>query len=254
MEFKTCSRCGQTFPATTEFFHRSSVTHDRLHTWCKACVSQYKKEYLERNREDIRGYGKEYRERNQEAVSEHNKEYRERNRDHIAKVGKQYLANHPHAFRTWYRDNAEHRREYMRQYREQHAAQITGLTRDWYARNRDHVREYRKRFAEDPRSRICNVIGAAMCRGIRGGKGGRHWEELVGYTLADLMEHLESLFLPGMSWGNHGHYGWHIDHIRPRTSFKYTSVNDPEFRECWALSNLQPLWAKDNLSKGAKIA
>ena len=67
------------------------------------------------------------------------------------------------------------------------------------------------------------------------------------YTMAELMVHLESLFQPGMSWTNYGE--WHIDHKRPDASFTYSSVIDPEFQECWALSNLQPLWASENLRK-----
>jgi len=74
---------------------------------------------------------------------------------------------------------------------------------------------------------------------------------LLGFTVDDLIEHLESRFCKGMSWDNYGK--WHIDHIRPDSSFNYTSAEDKEFQECWSLSNLQPLWAKDNLIKGKKI-
>ena len=72
---------------------------------------------------------------------------------------------------------------------------------------------------------------------------------LIGYTKIELREHLESLFTDGMSWDNMGE--WHIDHIRPVASFNYDSTDHPEFKECWALENLQPLWAKDNMSKGS---
>ena len=81
---------------------------------------------------------------------------------------------------------------------------------------------------------------------------GRHWEGLVDYTLDDLIQHLEKQFQVGMNWANHGRYGWHIDHIKPKASFSFTSSDDIEFRQCWALDNLQPLWAEDNLRKGSK--
>jgi len=67
------------------------------------------------------------------------------------------------------------------------------------------------------------------------------------------MVHLESQFKPGMNWENYGKYGWHIDHIRPQSWFKFESKNDPEFKICWALSNLQPLWAKENSFKGNRF-
>ena len=53
-----------------------------------------------------------------------------------------------------------------------------------------------------------------------------------------------------MKISNHGQ--WHIDHIKPVHLFNYKSTDDEEFKECWSLNNLQPLWAKDNFKKGAK--
>lgn len=70
----------------------------------------------------------------------------------------------------------------------------------------------------------------------------------LGYSPAELVGHLESQFSGGMEWANYGL--WHVDHIRPCAGFDQT---DPDqFRDCWALSNLQPLWAADNLRKGAR--
>jgi len=80
-------------------------------------------------------------------------------------------------------------------------------------------------------------------------KNGRKWENLVGYTREKLMEHLESQFLEGMNWDNYGKFGWHIDHKIPKCNFKFNSVDDVEFKKCWSLDNLQPLWAKQNWRK-----
>lgn len=74
--------------------------------------------------------------------------------------------------------------------------------------------------------------------------------DILGYIPTQLMHHLESQFVEGMSWDNMSE--WHIDHIRPVASFTFNSVDDPEFKACWVLENLQPLWAFDNMSKGAK--
>jgi hypothetical protein len=74
--------------------------------------------------------------------------------------------------------------------------------------------------------------------------------DLIGISLEELIVYLESKFLPGMSWDNYGNKGWHIDHIRPMSSFDLTNL---EQQKCaMHYTNLQPLWAKDNLSKGAK--
>ena len=73
---------------------------------------------------------------------------------------------------------------------------------------------------------------------------------MLGYSADDLKTHLETQFADGMSWDNMSE--WHIDHIRPVASFNFDSTEHPDFKKCWALNNLQPLWAKDNLRKGDK--
>ena len=77
-----------------------------------------------------------------------------------------------------------------------------------------------------------------------------HVFDILGYTINDLIRHLESKFQPGMSWKNYGK--WHIDHIKPESLFNYSTFDDREFKQCWSLDNLQPLWAKDNLRKSNK--
>lgn len=73
--------------------------------------------------------------------------------------------------------------------------------------------------------------------------------ELIGCTIEELKNHLESKFEIGMTWENYGE--WHIDHIRPCSSFDLTK--EDEQKVCFNYMNLQPLWAKDNLRKGSKI-
>lgn len=74
---------------------------------------------------------------------------------------------------------------------------------------------------------------------------------LIGCPVAFLKSHLENQFLPGMSWENHSKLGWHIDHILPCKSFDLTDPDQQ--RACFHYSNLQPLWAEDNLRKSAKL-
>lgn len=81
-------------------------------------------------------------------------------------------------------------------------------------------------------------------------KNQQSWTDLVGYTVDELRAHIEAQFKPGMSWDNMSE--WHIDHIRPLASFNYTTTECPNFKEAWALSNLQPLWASDNQRKSDK--
>jgi hypothetical protein len=84
----------------------------------------------------------------------------------------------------------------------------------------------------------------------KGVKNGRKWPSLMGFTVENLREHLASQFTDGMTWENYGSY-WHIDHIKPVAAFSFLVPEDQDFKDCWSLSNLQPLKAKENLSKGS---
>lgn len=106
---------------------------------------------------------------------------------------------------------------------------------------------------KDPKYKVGKKLSHAILMSLkRGVKAHQHWEDLVGYTAKDLKRHLEGLWLPGMSWDNYKFKGWQIDHIIPKSLWEYYSPNDSEFKQCWALCNLQPLWAKDNIRKSNK--
>ncbi|WP_283443989.1 hypothetical protein [Noviherbaspirillum suwonense] len=114
--------------------------------------------------------------------------------------------------------------------------------------NQQYQRERTKRVRrENPAKAISERITAQIGHAIRGKKAGRKWESIVGYSVKELMDHLERQFLKGMSWENRS--SWHIDHIVPLTSFTFSGVDDPELKRAWALTNLRPLWAADNVRK-----
>lgn len=93
---------------------------------------------------------------------------------------------------------------------------------------------------------------ADLIRGAinRGGESSRV-ECLLGYTISDLMRHIEAGFSSGMTWQKFNQGLIHIDHIQPQCSFDLSDHS--QWRRCWSLSNLQPLWWRDNLRKGGKL-
>lgn len=105
----------------------------------------------------------------------------------------------------------------------------------------------KKRYHEDPMFRLHVCVSSALYRHLTKSKRQKHWEKVVGYSIDELKRHLESQFEEGMSWENYGL--WHVDHIKPVNTFSFSSPTDEEFKKCWALSNLRPLWAKDNRSR-----
>ncbi len=76
---------------------------------------------------------------------------------------------------------------------------------------------------------------------------------MVGYTLGDLLRHIESHFKPGMNWDRLMKGEIELDHVIPKIKFSYANPEDIEFRRCWALENLKPEWRKPNRSKGGKL-
>lgn len=111
--------------------------------------------------------------------------------------------------------------------------------------------EYKKKYRCLPRVRVNRNMSQRIQSVLKGRKKGKAWPSLVGYTKDDLMSHLEGLFVDGMTWENYGE--WHIDHIYPVSKFDFSSYEDEGFKECWMLSNLQPLWAMDNCLKGDRV-
>ena len=90
-------------------------------------------------------------------------------------------------------------------------------------------------------------------------KAWEHIEKRLGYTAEDLVSHIESQFNDKMNWKNWGQYRiggiytWQIDHIIPQSYYKYTSLEDPNFAECWKMENLRPLCSIENSKKGANF-
>lgn len=115
----------------------------------------------------------------------------------------------------------------------------------WRMANPEKVRAWHRQ----PSQRVSSAISRAIRKALADRKAGRTWESIVGFTLSELMTHLERRFMPGMTWANFGQ--WEIDHIRPKSSFDFSSRNDEACRACWALENLQPLWMSDNRRKWA---
>lgn len=125
----------------------------------------------------------------------------------------------------------------------------------WRSENLEHARNYsreRERIRRlDPAYRLKSRISVHVRMAVKG-KGGRSLETVLGYSIATLRAHLERQFTKGMNWDRFMAGEIEIDHILPVSFFKFETVDHPDFRVCWALSNLQPMWARDNRSKNAK--
>jgi hypothetical protein len=107
----------------------------------------------------------------------------------------------------------------------------------------------RRRRQNDPQFRLADLLRRRLRFALKGIAKSARTLELLGCPIEDLVKHLESKFQPGMTWANQGE--WHVDHIIPISAF---DLSDPEQqRRACHWSNLQPLWAADNIRKGDKV-
>lgn len=155
--------------------------------------------------------------------------------------------------KKWKQNNPEKVKLGNKSYRERNRELIRIRNRIWSKANPDKERAKAARLRSTVKGKLKGSISSGINQCLRGNKKGHHWEELVGFTGEELKKHIETQFSAGMSWDNYGIRGWHIDHIIPISFFQFTSPKDTEFRMCWRLENLQPLWAKDNLCKSNKL-
>lgn len=118
----------------------------------------------------------------------------------------------------------------------------------YYQLNKSKINKRRKKYESiNINHKISVRLRTRVCNAIKNNyKSGSAVRDL-GCSIEELKIYLESKFLPGMSWDNYGLKGWHIDHIKPLSSFNLS--NREEFLKACHYTNLQPLWAKDNLRK-----
>ena len=113
---------------------------------------------------------------------------------------------------------------------------------------------YRKeridRYSNDINYRLRKLLRSRLNSAIVNGKSGSAVKDL-GCSIEELKIYIESKFQEGMSWNNHSKHGWHIDHVVPLSHFDL--ANPSELKKACHYTNLQPLWAFDNLSKGDKV-
>jgi len=111
----------------------------------------------------------------------------------------------------------------------------------------------RNRLKNDPLYKLINTIRSRITMAIKCQYGEKQNKtiELLGCTVDECRNHLEKQFTEGMTWENHSRYGWHINHIIPCNAFDLTCPLQQKI--CFHYTNLQPLWWKDNISKGKKI-
>lgn len=158
---------------------------------------------------------------------------------------------------AWKKKNPEKKKLWDKRYRESNSEKISEYKKNWKKRHLARVnanarrRSYERRKS-DVNYRILRNLRSRLWGAFSTGEHKKAYGtmRLIGCTIQNFKNHLESRFSSGMNWGNYGHNGWHIDHIIPCCQFDL-SVPEQQIN-CFHYSNLQPLWASDNFRKTRK--
>ncbi len=199
-------------------------------------------------------YNDEHKKQSKDNYSKNKKTKREKarnryneNRELYLERAKKYREKNPEKMKEWRKNNPQKMEKYKKtsapKWRKQNKEKIKQINTKWEITQRNDNPSYK--VLRSLRSRTHSVIKNQSTTKEE------TTLELTACSPSQLKSHLESLFQEGMSWDNYGVHGWHIDHIIPCASFDFT--NSEEQRKCFHYTNLQPLWAVDNLSKGSKI-
>lgn len=224
---KKCADCLITKPST--YFHSCSSRADGLAHYCKECKKVRARAYYIANQEREKEKMRLYRLAKPEAVSE---------------AKKRCYRNNTAKYKAMQRALYERKREqilaYCAEYRIRNKAEIS-------ARDSEYVK---RRMAYDEKFKLSYVIRCRLGSAFRRQKIPKRGKtrDMLGCDWDFLKLYIEERFLPGMSWDNRR--AWHIDHIIPLSSAK----NVEEMERLCHYSNLQPLWAADNIRKGARMA
>lgn len=255
LETKTCTKCGETKTINNYYIREPG----KRRADCKSCIKAANKLRYDADPDLYREKNRQRVSKNPEANRERSRKWRVKNSDYANEYARKKRAENPELAREQarrrYSSNPEHHRQ---------------ASREWYAKNTDKALEYSRRRTKSGRAaayekqRYHNVLkhcpdykaGAAardmLHRTLKqtGSKKRGRTAAIIGYTSAELKEHLEKNFAPGMDWSNRSK--WHIDHIVPVMEMIRLGITCP--KKINALSNLRPAWSHENISKGDGFA
>jgi hypothetical protein len=244
------------------------------------------------NKEKILKKTKQYYKVNRKKLLQKYKKYYERNKGKLLKYSKKYNRLHKEKIKSYLKKNRKQFKRYAHSYYIKYKDKILKQQKEWYQKNKNiilkqakqyrktHQREYviyrkshkkeiakrmriygkkywKKRYNTDINYKLVRILRRRINHIIKNNPKFSTTMKLIGCSIEQLKYYLESLFKLGMSWDNYGNgwngkgmQEWHVDHKIPCASFDLSKPS--EQKKCFHYTNLQPLWAEENLSKGKK--
>jgi hypothetical protein len=239
---KICKNCGINKPLDN--YGNNKNNEDGKLIYCKDC-------------ERLRGI--EYREKNREKVNQSAKNWRNNNPENYKKTIQKYLEKNPNMVSTErikvYRQDEDFRKKYSlkrKEYYQNNLEQEREKSKKYYHENKQTIRKKNNEWKNDKRKndgfyRMKINLRHRLRDYLVGESSGKRTKEIVGLDKTEFKLYIQGKFVDGMCWENYGQ--WHLDHIKPLCSAK----DNNEAILLNHYTNLQPLWAEDNLRKNRKL-
>jgi len=202
---------------------------------------EYQKEYHRIYKVDRTEYLKKYRLDHYNEIKEKNKEYRKLHRIEIIEKSKKYTQ--------------EHQKE-LKEYREIHKEERKNYDKEYFLNNKEEIVRKKIIYTRNKRKtdlnfRLRDYLRNRIYYALKENSKSAKTMELLGCSIEFFLNYYESKFINGMSWTKVGNGEIHCDHIIPCASFDLSKPE--EQHKCFHYTNLQPLWARDNLIKSDTI-
>jgi hypothetical protein len=168
--------------------------------------------------------------------------------------GRKFKGGKSEVDKRYYKKNKETISKYHSNWRLNNKEVLRDYHSNWRSNNKDKIKKYSvdyyNKIMSEPKLRLVKNIRTALWSVLseKNIKKSNSTFLILGYTQDDLINHLENLFTENMSWDNYGE--WHVDHIIPVSEFNFTEYTDYEFKKCWELNNLRPMWATNRAING----
>lgn len=219
---KTCSKC--LISKDKSFFPSDKRRLDGKFPWCKQCKKLSDKISYENNR-------------NSKKIANRKSYLKNKEQRRAAARAKRQDP-----------DFLVKEKERSKKYRLNNAVELIQKKQEYYQKNKHIINEkYRQKRQIDINFRLQNNMRSRLSHALKQKTKGGKTVQYIGCSIEEFKKHIESKWQPGMTWDNYGKNGWHIDHIIPCYRFDFSKEDD--IKKCFHYSNMQPLWALDNMRK-----
>lgn len=254
---KKCSKCGEEKLLCE--FSKDKSKPDGYYSSCKECLKEYSKFYYSENKERINKYTIKWFKNNKKKVKKQRHEHYLQNKEQIIKTTKEYAIN-----------NKEKVKQYHQEYQQENKLELKNKKHNYYLDHKEEINQKNRLYGQENKDKlriyyrdrdklkrqtnisfkILKNLRSRIRIALQNKKKINTTIKLIGCSINELKQHLESQFTEGMSWNNYGIKGWHIDHIKPCKLFNLSQQEEQKI--CFHYTNLQPLWWYDNLKKSGK--